>query len=213
MNWHPESSKPVFFCAIGLIAAFLMPWVQIFGAGLSGYSLGQIGSYGNYAWVVPVLAGVTVLVTVAGANNRLVGAAAGAVPLLILLYWAARLGEQAGSRGLNNVFELAKHALAVGAWLTIGLCIAIIAFAVMKDVATSERSTSRSHAASGPFAAADMGLDEDGRSVIDRIKSNGGRIEVRDGGRFLALIKETGEEAYVLSPADVRKVAEANQWL
>lgn len=217
MNWHPESSKPVFYCALGLLAAFLMPWVQFFGAGLSGYNLGQFGSYGTQAWAVPVLAGATVLATASGANNRYVGAAAGAVPLLMLLYWGARLGDAAGSQGINGVLELAKQALAVGAWLTIGLCVAIIAFAVAKDgsvavPAGAEASGSATPLAT-PFAGPTMGLDAETASIIERLKSIGVRVEVREGGRFLALMHAGGGESYVHRPGDVRKVAEANKWV
>lgn len=47
--------------SIGLIASFLLPWVQILGLGASGYNLSQLGSYGNLAWVVPAVGIVCLL--------------------------------------------------------------------------------------------------------------------------------------------------------
>lgn len=49
--------------AFGLLAAFLMPWFQLFGVGISGYNLSKLGAYGNYAWAIPILTGATILVS------------------------------------------------------------------------------------------------------------------------------------------------------
>ena len=74
MNMNPKSSKVVLVFAFGLLASFFMPWVQFFGVGMSGYNLGRLGSYGNYAWIIPILVGVTILLTYSGVNNRNIGA-------------------------------------------------------------------------------------------------------------------------------------------
>lgn len=49
--------------AFGLLAAFFMPWFQLFGVGISGYNLSKLGAYGNYAWAIPILTGATILVS------------------------------------------------------------------------------------------------------------------------------------------------------
>ena len=40
---------------------FFMPWIEFGGVGASGYSLAKLGSYGNQAWLIPILAGATLL--------------------------------------------------------------------------------------------------------------------------------------------------------
>jgi hypothetical protein len=123
MNISPESSKPVIVCAIGLLMAFLMPWIQVFGVGVSGYSLARLWSYGNYAWVIPILAGATLLLSFSGINNRLVGAIAGIVPLGGILYVLA-ISHSQGPSPLQGPSVL--QILSIGAWLTIIFSIAII---------------------------------------------------------------------------------------
>lgn len=136
---NPNSSKPVLVCAFGLLAAFFMPWIQFFGAGMSGYNLGQLGSYGNYAWVIPILAGATILLSFFGINNRGLGVIAGMVPLGAILYGLLRLAGEGGSRATKGVLELAGQVLSIGAWFTIIFSIAIIIAAfVQVPVGTSQ---------------------------------------------------------------------------
>ena len=125
---NPNSSKPVLVCAFGLLVAFFMPWV----AGMSGYNLGQLGSYGNYAWAIPILAGVTILLSFSGINNRGIGVIAGIVSLGVILYDLLRLaGEEVGSRANEGILGLAGQVLLIGAWLTIIFSIVIIIAAIV----------------------------------------------------------------------------------
>jgi len=135
MNMNPKSSKPVLVCAFGLLAAFFMPWVQFFGVGMSGYNLGQLGSYGNYAWVIPILAGATILLSFTGASNRGIGAVSGIVPLGAILYGLARIAGKGGGRATQGVMEVAGHVLSIGAWLTIIFSVGIIIAALVKTPA------------------------------------------------------------------------------
>jgi pSer/pThr/pTyr-binding forkhead associated (FHA) protein len=123
---NPKSSKLVTICAAGLLAAFFLPWVQLFGVGVSGYDLGKLGSYGNYAWIIPILAGAAILVSISGASNRGIGALAGIVPLAAIGYGLLRLSRDGGIDATRGVLELAGHVLSIGAWLTIILSISII---------------------------------------------------------------------------------------
>ncbi len=136
MNLNPQSSKPVLVCAFGLLAAFFMPWIQLIGVGMSGYNLGQLGSYGNYAWVIPILAGATILLSFSGYNNRGVGAISGIVPLVAILYGLIRIAGEGGDRATQGVLEVAGHILSIGAWLTIILSVAIIISAAEKSPAS-----------------------------------------------------------------------------
>lgn len=136
---HPGASKAVAICAFGLLSAFFLPWVQLLGAGMSGYNLGQLGSYGNYAWVIPILSGATIFLSFASANNRGIGAVAGIVPLGGILYGLLRIGATGGRNAARGFLEIAGQILSIGGWLTIILSVAIIiAAAATKSPASSQ---------------------------------------------------------------------------
>lgn len=131
-------SRPVLACAVGLLAAFFMPWIQLFGTGMSGYNLGRLGSYANYAWIIPMLVGATIWISLSGANNRVLGAVSGIVPLGAILYVLTRLGVAGGSDATSGAMNMAGRVLGIGAWLTIVLSIAIIIAALVPADATGE---------------------------------------------------------------------------
>lgn len=120
---NPQISKPVLFCAVGMLAAFFMPWVEIFGMGVSGFSLGKQGGDAACLWLVPILAGITIAVSVGARNNRPMGILTGVMLLLMLAFSLLRLSNAAGT---NAVTQL----LSVGFYATVLLCIAIIVFSL-----------------------------------------------------------------------------------
>ena len=91
-----QLSIPILALSVGILAAFFMPWLLLLGQGLSGYQLGSLGSYGNFAWVVPILAGSTIVVSLSGKSARLIGAITGVVPIFALLYAIIRIFSEAG---------------------------------------------------------------------------------------------------------------------
>lgn len=119
-------SNAILICACGLLAAFFMPWVQFFGAGLSGYDLGQLGSYGNYAWVIPILSGATIFASLNRFNNRVIGAMTGIVPLIGILYGMMRLNQGVRPGARDGVIEIAGQVFAIGGWLTVLFSVAIL---------------------------------------------------------------------------------------
>jgi hypothetical protein len=137
---NPKSSKPVLVCAFGLLAAFFMPWLQYSGAALSGYNLGPLGTYANFVWVIPILAGATILLSFSGTNNRKLGAVSGIVPLGAVLYGLARIATAGGGGATQGMAELAGRVLLTGAWLTILFSIAIIIAALVQVPAGTTES-------------------------------------------------------------------------
>ncbi|HWM26493.1 MAG TPA: hypothetical protein VNP98_16880 [Chthoniobacterales bacterium] len=134
----PKSSKPVLICAFGILAAFFMPWLQFLGAGMSGYQLGQLGSYGNCAWAIPLLAGAAILISFAGGNNRGIGAIAGIVPLAGFVYMLISLTVDSssgismflfgrrGAASFGDVLGAVGQFCSIGVFLTLLFSIAII---------------------------------------------------------------------------------------
>lgn len=98
----------------------------MFGESLSGYNIGRIGSYGNYVWVVPVLAVITIIMSLQKMPNRVIGAVTGIVPLAAILYAIFRIQEAAGTRAAEEILGMSMHLLSVGAYLTIACSIGLI---------------------------------------------------------------------------------------
>lgn len=144
MNLNPKSSKVVLVCAFGLLAAFFMPWIQFFGVGMSGYNLGRLGSYGNYAWIIPILAGVTILLTYSGINNRISGALSGIVPLAALSYGVLRIAREGGGESAGEILKIAGQVMSIGVWLTILFSIVIIIAARIDPAGTGQKQNQES---------------------------------------------------------------------
>lgn len=137
MSTH-SSSKPVLTLACCILGAFFMPWVQLFGFAASGYNLGQLGSYGNYAWIIPILSCATIITSLAGSDNRGIGALTGIVPIGAIAYGLIRLAAEGGGDALNGIIRMASQVLSIGAYVTI-ICSVAIVLAASKY---PERSTS-----------------------------------------------------------------------
>lgn len=93
--------------ALSLIASFFMPWAQMLGLGVSGYTLGRIGSYANLAWAIPILSATIVLVALRGGDTRVLAVITGLLPFVALIYGLTKAGP--------DLF----HVLAIGAYLTL----------------------------------------------------------------------------------------------
>lgn len=123
-------SHLVTILAVGIVVAFFMPWFQLFGAGISGFEITNLGSYTNYLWVIPGLAGYTVLLGASGTNNRVMGAITGIVPLATIAYGYFYIQSQGvkPQRGNMNIdlSSIAINTMAIGLFLTIGFCALII---------------------------------------------------------------------------------------
>jgi len=161
-----------------------MPWVQLFGVGVSGYNLANLGSYGNYAWIIPILAGATVLATFSGIDNRRIGAVTGIVPLAAVAYVWTLLSNNGNSDAAQGVLvDVAQHTIAIGVYLTIIFSVAIIIAALRNsstDGANAPPGTNRSETSDRPFGgigsdrlAAKNGVDgalglTDGEVAVER---------------------------------------------
>ena len=115
--------KPENLCAAAMIGFFFLPWGQLFGMTASGYNLSQFGSYGNWAWVIPILAGITLFAAFSGSTNAALPLITGTSPFVGLAYGLVKVG--------GDIF----HILAIGAYLTIIAGAGIVLFALIAPAA------------------------------------------------------------------------------
>jgi len=126
MNLKMKSSDaPILTLAFVIIIAFFMPWFQLLSFSVSGYNLGQIGSYGNYVWLIPILAGGTIILSFFQNDIRGIAAATGIIPLLFILY--AIIDQSAkDANAASTLISIFGHVVSVGAYITIICSIGII---------------------------------------------------------------------------------------
>lgn len=98
-------------CALALMIFFFFPWAQVpfFLVNISGYTLGKIGSYGNWAWLIPAGSVGVIIMGLLGEERlqRVIGVITGAMPIVALLY------------GLSEIGQELFHFLAIGAYCSI----------------------------------------------------------------------------------------------
>lgn len=90
-----------------MILFFFTPWAQLLGVSVSGYDLQKLGSYGNFAWLIPVSSGITIVAGLYGKSQTELAQLTGALPILGLVYGLVKVG--------SDLF----HILAIGAYLTL----------------------------------------------------------------------------------------------
>lgn len=129
MNATP--SKPVLICAMGLLVSFFLPWVEIEGASISGYNITRLGSYANYVWIIPILSGVTIIVSLLNKDNRLFGGITGVIVLGAIFYALAKTTNSA--KEIEMAFKVISKVLAIGGWSTIIFSLAILRTSLMKN--------------------------------------------------------------------------------
>ncbi|NUM77077.1 hypothetical protein HUU40_22190 [candidate division KSB1 bacterium] len=101
-------------CAAGMIAAFFLPWAQIFGFSASGYNLGKLGSYANLAWLIPGMSVAVIALRLAGKSIKIAALITGLMPFVGLLYGVSKIGDK--------LF----HVVGVGVYLTLALGLILI---------------------------------------------------------------------------------------
>lgn len=123
---RPPPSQGVLISACVMLAAFFMPWFGLEGSGLTGLSLAKLGSDAAFAWVVPIMAGITVFVSLQRRNNRGWGFLTGLAPILGISYGFIKITGEAGDQGMRVALDILMHAFAVGGYLTLASAIVII---------------------------------------------------------------------------------------
>lgn len=90
---NTKLDRGITFAAVGILLAFFLPWVRVGESGVSGYELGKSGAYINWAWIVPLLAGLAIAIVYLGGNQRPFGALAALAPIFAFLFGLIRVGS------------------------------------------------------------------------------------------------------------------------
>jgi hypothetical protein len=122
--------------SIGLLASFLLPWIQIMGFGASGYNLSQLGSYGNLAWVVPVVGIVCLLTHTSRGSTMRARKSVSMIGALLLIggmfFVIARISERVG--------EGIWHAIGIGVYVLLISSLALFISGYMAPLEPADKT-------------------------------------------------------------------------
>ena len=120
--------------AVGLLVAFFMPWGRVFFFNGSGYDIAtRIGGSAGLVWLIPMAAGSVIWAAYAGLDTRPFCRGSAFATLAALLW------------GLETLKGDLFKVMAVGAWLSLALGIALILFTlgIIKPLQTASREARR----------------------------------------------------------------------
>lgn len=80
-------------CAAVLGVSFFLPWAQIFGVNVSGFSLQKLGDAQRLLWLIPILCAITIVAGVTKQSQKIVGQLTGILPFCVGGYWLYKLGS------------------------------------------------------------------------------------------------------------------------
>lgn len=101
-------------CALGLGVSFFLPWVQFFGANLSGFDLQKAGDEQRLLWIIPVFCAITIFAGITKRSQQIAGQLTGVLPFCVGGYWYSKLG--------SDLF----HILTYGAFLSLAFGVALL---------------------------------------------------------------------------------------
>lgn len=90
-------SNPENWCTAAILIGFFLPWGP---AGISAFDIAKLGSEGNWLWLIPGGAGLTLAQSAAGGDSKSMGALTGLFPLTAVLFVWYKTG---GGTGLFHV--------------------------------------------------------------------------------------------------------------
>jgi len=94
-------------CAAGLGISFFLPWAQILGVNLSGFTLQKTGDEQRLLWLIPIFCAITIIAGLAKSSQKIIGQLTGILPFCVGGYWYYKLG--------NDLFQV----LTYGAFLSL----------------------------------------------------------------------------------------------
>jgi hypothetical protein len=86
-------SQLVSIAAAVLAISFFLPWVQFFGASLSGFDIQKLNDEQKLLWAIPVFSALTIFTGMSKRGQRTAAQLAGAIPFCVLIYWLKRMGS------------------------------------------------------------------------------------------------------------------------
>jgi hypothetical protein len=108
----PDSSAKSMHNLVSLSAAtlcfsFFLPWINFLGASLNGFTIQKNFESYRIIWLIPLLAGIALVLNMAGHKASAIRRLAGLCPFAVLIY------------ALNNVGGHLFEAMEFGGWLAL----------------------------------------------------------------------------------------------
>jgi hypothetical protein len=104
----PQIQRIFIGIAAGVVcASFFLPWVNFLGGNLSGLDIQKNFASYRLVWLLPALAIVTLVLTIAGLRDNVVRRIAGLCPFVILAYALDQMG--------SDLFQMVM----IGGWLAL----------------------------------------------------------------------------------------------
>jgi hypothetical protein len=174
-----NSSLPIPICAAAMVVAFFMPWAHFGPMGISGYSISQLADQGVIAWIVPILALITVGLSFSSVPNRGMAVVAGVVALIVIAYFTYELTGALVNMGgfserrveLGDIVKAIGKGWSFGAWLTVAAGIAIIV-AAFRPQATTGGARKPSRYDGDAFAQGAAKIAERGATYFRTVDTN-----------------------------------------
>lgn len=155
MKWNSNSSAGILLCAIGLVVAFFLDWVDLGFATASGFELASDQSLPLF--LIPLLAVVTIKISFSETSNRIIGGITGATTLTLIGYGSMRLQSRADELGAmarqlgagDDASVSITEFFGLGIWLSIALGAVLVVWALRGANHGSERSSSSDDSSNG----------------------------------------------------------------
>lgn len=113
-NISASLSQIISLAALGLGVSFFLPWVQIWGATLSGFDLQKMHGGHLLLWLIPIFSALTIFAGITKRSQRNAAQLAGTLPFLVLIYWLYQMGSDL------------MHVIAIGGYLSLGCGAALL---------------------------------------------------------------------------------------
>lgn len=110
-------SHIVNICALGVLIAFFLPWINVLFGKPSGLDFAKEGGQFSLLWSIPIMSAITIAAGISKQSQKVVGELTGALP-----FCALGLGLYHNGQDLLKVLEIGAYAS-----LASGLVLSVVA--------------------------------------------------------------------------------------
>src|SRR5437016_3784313 len=78
-------------CAAGVGICFFLPWIQIFGYGVSPFTFQKTTSNHLFLWLIPIFSAITIFGGITKRGQSIAACLTGLLPFVVAAYWFSKL--------------------------------------------------------------------------------------------------------------------------